>query len=201
MKEKLTIQICTPGNNFSADFIQGYIDIVLWGVRNKCIMGFNFIRGANIYKLRDNLISLKGGPIFEGKEYDYVLWIDSDQVFNANCLQTLIDADKDIITALIRTDTPDRVEYAQNINGERLTPETLPDKEHPFEVDTAGFGFTLIKQGVYELLEYPYHGPEWTDKTEYTSEDDGFAIKAKRAGFTLHAHPKVLVGHEKRVIL
>jgi hypothetical protein len=37
--------------------------------------------------------------------------------------------------------------------------------------------------------------------TEFTSEDVGFCMEAKRAGLVMHVDPCVVVGHEKPVVL
>ena len=36
---------------------------------------------------------------------------------------------------------------------------------------------------------------------EYTSEDIGFCLKAKKQGFNVIVNPNIIVGHEKMIIL
>ncbi len=81
-----------------------------------------------------------------------------------------------------------------------ITPETVAKKTGPFEVGYAGFGFTLVKQGVFEKLEYPWFRPTFMqigECFEFTSEDVGFCMQARDVGIKFLVHPKVIVGQRK----
>ena len=57
---------------------------------------------------------------------------------------------------------------------------------------------------MFEKIDYPWFRPEFLDiegVREFTSEDVGFCLAARRAGFTVHINPRVIVGHEKMVVL
>jgi hypothetical protein len=49
-------------------------------------------------------------------------------------------------------------------NFEFLTSDKLKQYKDPFTVDYTGFGFILIKQGVFEKLKYPWFRPIWKCK-------------------------------------
>lgn len=79
----------------------------------------------------------------------------------------------------------------------------LPEKGL-LEVAYSGFGFLLIKQGVFESIDYPWFSPEHItigNCVDFASEDVSFCLKARRAGFKIHVDPTVIVGHEKSQIL
>ena len=69
----------------------------------------------------------------------------------------------------------------------------------------SGFGWMLIKRGVFEKMKYPWFSIEWHKFTngwvDFSSEDASFCLKAKEAGFDILIHPDVIVGHEKRAHL
>lgn len=180
-------------------FFSSYLDLIMWSLKNKHEPLFYFIEGANIHLSSDALLfwgkdKQKQPKLFNGSDYDYILWVDSDQVFNGSHLDALIKADKDIICAAIKTTTQD---FAVQRNNKRLTELDMKDKTDPMEVDTIGYGFTLIKKGVYEKIPYPWHKPIDYDEFTYSSEDDAFSKKAIDAGFKLYVHPQVRVGHLK----
>ena len=59
----------------------------------------------------------------------------------------------------------------------------------------------IMDGGVFERIAYPWFRPVWMEMpggvTEFTSEDVGFCIQAKKEGFTVMVDPTVIVGHEK----
>ena len=78
-------------------------------------------------------------------------------------------------------------------------------KQNPFKADYTGFGWILIKQGVFEKLKYPWFMPRLMKVndsiSEVTSEDVAFCIDARQAGFDIWVNPKVRVGHEKTLTI
>ena len=80
-------------------------------------------------------------------------------------------------------------------------------KEELISVDYTGFGWMLVKHGVFESMEYPWFRPEWrefpfeTPVKEFTSEDVSWCHLAKENGYDIHVDPTVVVGHEKMMVL
>lgn len=153
---------------------------------------------------------------FDGKlEYDYILWIDSDSTFNPKQLEQSIKHDEDIVGGLQAFEGGQGFTCG-NLNEEYFkkhgtmpfhTQDTLDrekkNKKGLIEVDYIGFGFLLIKKGVYEKLEYPWHRAEWFrygDIQDFLMEDVGFCINAREKGFKIFVDPLVRVGHEKKMI-
>ena len=216
----MKIVFCLPGRSFSNNFLvcwsellqylprygitpilSNQYDSVVYYVRNKCLRG-DVTKGVNQKPFNGEI------------DYDYIMWIDSDIVFKVDDFITLLNMNKDIASGLYKTQ--DGIHYAtvkdwnldhyrKNGSFEFLTEESLKDLSEPFEVDYTGFGWILIKKGVFESLEYPWFRPEWEDfgngVKEFTSEDVGFCKNIKEKGYKIYVNPKIIVGHEKTKIL
>lgn len=109
----------------------------------------------------------------------------------------------------------DNINYAtvenwnrKNNNNQFITREILKQKKTVFTVDYTGFGFILIKKGVFESLQYPWFQPMWTEyeldgKTikDFSMEDAAFCSIIKEKGYNIWIDPEVIVDHEKMMIL
>jgi hypothetical protein len=98
-------------------------------------------------------------------------------------------------------------EFRQNggvMNHETL--ESISKRRKPFTVDYTGFGWVLIKKGVFENLEYPWFAPkmqvfESGSVQDMCGEDVSFCLDAKEAGFEIWCDPRIRVGHEKTRVI
>lgn len=93
-------------------------------------------------------------------------------------------------------------------NGGMMNFETLESmaaRKKPFTCDYVGFGFVLVRKGVFENMIYPVFGPKLQKYEngieDYCGEDVGFCLDAKELGFNILVNPAVRVGHEKMVVL
>jgi hypothetical protein len=75
-------------------------------------------------------------------------------------------------------------------------------------VDYTGFGWILMKYGVFESLEYPWFRPYWSEYeignrviSDFSMEDVAFCKDIRTNGFDIWIDPMVIVGHEKMIIL
>jgi hypothetical protein len=89
-----------------------------------------------------------------------------------------------------------------------LSPERAKLKKGLFSVAYTGFGWMLIKKGVFESFEYPWFRPVWKEFNkngtvikEFTMEDVAFCQMAKEKGYDIWIDPDVVVGHEKMMVL
>ena len=72
----------------------------------------------------------------------------------------------------------------------------------PFKVEYVGFGFLLIKKGVFEQINYPWFEPtylEIKDCKDFSMEDVTLCLKLSKLNITIHVHPEVVVGHYKQI--
>mgnify|MGYP005636382351 FL=1 len=88
------------------------------------------------------------------------------------------------------------------------TIESISKRKKPFTVDYTGFGWLLIKKGVFEHEEmpYPWFAPkmqvfESGNVQDMCGEDVSFCLDAKEAGFEIWCDPRIRVGHEKTRII
>ena len=93
------------------------------------------------------------------------------------------------------------------MNHETL--ETMSKRRKPFTVDYAGFGWLMIRQGVFEQIEYPFFKPQWhtlkkgteNEIVDFSSEDATFFLEMREKGIKCYIDPNVNVGHEKMCVL
>ena len=219
------IVFCLPGRGVSYIFLKNFVqlcfDLVQAGASIHISQDYssmvNFARckvlGANVLKGPDQL------PWQGNLEYDYQLWIDSDIVFNTAAFWAIFGMDKDIAAGWYATEDGrttsvahwlDESDFKNNggvMNHEMV--DTIVNRKKPFTVDYTGFGWVLIKKGVFEHpeMKYPWFAPQMQvfesgEVQDMCGEDVSFCLDAKRkCGFEIWCHPQVRVGHEKTRII
>ena len=219
-----TFVICLPGKTYSGKFVTSMIELVMYiqGRGGKVMISQHYSPMVNFARCKvagANVMNGINQKPFGGVDYDYMLWIDSDQVFDNTSFQKLLDMDKEIASGwycqpYTMTDgsrmTP-IVEFMNNAfflehgSYQFLSANQIQEKEEPFVVDYIGFGWVLIKNGVFERMDYPWFAPKLIklsdDITEMCSEDVAFCRDAMLAGFDIWVDPTCKVGHEKLFVV
>ena len=84
----------------------------------------------------------------------------------------------------------------------------ISKRKKPFTVDYTGFGWVLIKKGVFEdeKMTYPWFAPkmqvfESGAVQDMCGEDVSFCLDAMDAGFKILCDPRIRVGHEKTRVI
>ncbi len=223
------IVFCLPGRGCSYIFLKNFVQLCFDLVQNgnsiqisqdyssmvnfaRCkVLGANVLRGPN------------QKPWDEKLKYDYQLWIDSDIVFDSNKFWQLMDLavpeegeEKEIVAGWYATEDGHTTSVAHWLDEESFaknggvmnheTVESITRKKKPFTVDYTGFGWVLIKHGVFERLEYPWFAPkmqvfESGNVQDMCGEDVSFCLDAKKAGMVTWCDPRVRVGHEKMRVI
>ena len=219
-----SIVFCLPGRGVSYNFfksgLQLAFDLVQAGASIQISQDYssmvNFARckclGANVLRGPDQI------P-WDGKlQYDYQLWIDSDIVFNSEKFWQLVLMDQDIAAGWYMTEDGRTTSVAHWLeeddfrnNGGVMnheTGESISKRRKPFTVDYTGFGWLLIKHGVFEHSEmkYPWFAPkmqvfESGEVQDMCGEDVSFCLDAISAGFEIWCDPRIRVGHEKTRVI
>ena len=219
-----TVVFCLPGRGVSYTFLKNFVqlcfDLVQAGASIQISQDYssmvNFARckclGANVLRGPDQ-------KPWDGKlNYDWQLWIDSDIVFNTEKFYQLILMDKDIAGGWYCTEDGQTTSVAHWLeeddfrnNGGVMNHETLDSiakRKKPFTVDYTGFGWLLIKNGVFEDkgMPYPWFAPkmqvfESGEVQDMCGEDVSFCLDAKEAGFEIWCDPRIRVGHEKSRVI
>ena len=223
------IVFCLPGRGCSYIFLKNFVQLCFDLVQNgnsiqisqdyssmvnfaRCkVLGANVLRGPNQIP-------------WDGKlKYDYQLWIDSDIVFDSNKFWQLMDLavpeegeEKEIVAGWYATEDGHTTSVAHWLDEESFaknggvmnheTVESITRKKKPFTVDYTGFGWVLIKHGVFERLEYPWFAPkmqifESGNVQDMCGEDVSFCLDAKKAGMITWCDPRIRVGHEKMRVI
>tara|TARA_B100000287_G_scaffold405553_1_gene429227 strand:- start:170 stop:796 length:627 start_codon:yes stop_codon:yes gene_type:complete len=202
---------CVPGNTFSNGFLKCWTQLVIelhkQGIEYELLSQYI----PNVYKVRTLLL---GGHRKHGqyqvpwqgkKDYDYIMWIDSDIIFKPSDFFKLLEHNKDIVSGLYLRQPPGGtmnsipIEYAclsksdkslwtNEVNGEMI------------EVFGNGMGWMLVKKGVFEKTPFPWFGPI-IEGLDFNGEDVAFQMRAKDVGFSSYVDTSVIVGHEKGVVL
>ena len=209
---------CLPGKEFSAKFLMCWTNLIGYCINRGYDVTVMQRYSCNIYYVRNmclggNVLLGENQKPFNGQlDYDYMMWIDSDIIFSPEQLQKLIDADKDIASGLYLMDggyAYATVEYwneqyfQQNGTFEFMTPPMIAKKTELFPVAYTGFGFILVKKGVFESMKYPWFRPEYVNignSKDFTMEDVAWCREALRLGYKIYIDPTVIVGHEKSKI-
>jgi hypothetical protein len=223
LKDK-TIIFCLPGNTYSGTFMMSFIELLAYvssqgGMFKVSQQYSSMVNYARCKCAGADVTQGKNQKPFGGMEYDYMMWIDSDIRFNNEMFQKLVDIDKDIASGWYAqpggassggfytpvVETMDDEFFKKHGSYEFLTTEDMSKKTEPLTVDYIGFGWVLIKQGVFESIEYPWFAPKLMhiDKNiqDVCSEDVAFCHDAKDAGFKIWMDPTCRVGHEKTLVI
>ena len=223
MNEKTKVIFCLPGRTFSDNFLKSWTNLITelpknnikWAMSQKYHVNRYFVCNSC---LGGSSIGGKNQKPFQGKvDYDYLMWIDSDQVFEPRQFFDLLDKAKDTNTSILSglylmqggevfatVKDWDKEFFKKNGYFKFLKPQDILNKKEIFKVSYTGFGWLLVKKGVFESLDYPWVQPTWFDEDgirEMTTTDCGFMHRAAEKGFNTYIDPTIVVGHEKTQIL
>jgi len=153
------------------------------------------VEGSLVYDSRDTIAHTA-----VENDYDYILYADSDIIFDADDLRQLLSHDADIVSGLYITRHGENknVSYTEIITRRRFpyrTPKLIHDvrKSGYSEIAAVGFGFCLIKCEVIKSMLKRYKSlfePKWG-----VGEDIAFCIRAKKCGYKIMIDRDVKLGH------
>lgn len=222
-----TIVFCIPGNKFSNKFLLAWSELLV----QCCNYGIKIITSnsytSNVYYVRNMCL---GGNILRGKKqlpfngkikYDYMMWIDSDIVFNASQIFYLITEAENrnfkVLSGLYIMENNTHYPVVENLsldyfkkNGtfEFLSKSQAENLSDFTEVEYTGFGFLLIANGVFEKFNYPWFSPQTIafdsgniEIQDFCSEDVSFCFKLRKKSIPINIASRVLVKHEKTIPL
>jgi hypothetical protein len=214
----MKIVCALPGQNYSATFLRYWTEFLSESTKRGWGITLSQRSGADIYALRSACLC---GDIRRGEDqkpfngevdYDYVLWIDSDIIFKAEDVESLINRDLDVVTGLYSRgdgcsfcaiEALNQEYFEKHGHYEWLTPNSIKEKTL-IPIECCGFGFLLVKKGVFEKLNYPWFEQRTLrvgNIADFYSEDISCCLRMKEAGIKLFADATVRVGHEKLSIL
>ncbi len=166
-------------------------------------------QGSNIVRNRNAAINGERSYAIRQKigDFDFLLCLDSDVAFNAGHLRRLLNHNLDIVGGAYqkrnRIDLMCAGYWFDGIEG--VTSDDLCPKwseEGLKKVDWVGSGFLLVKRQVLEAMEYPWFRYEIV-RFEHngvvhqlvTSDDFGFDMNARRAGYDIYLDCSCKIEH------
>jgi len=216
----LKILLALPGSYYSNKFLVCMINFMNNCYKNNINIVVSqrhnsFLPFCRASTLGANNLAGKTQKLFQGRlEVDYILMIDSDQIFLFEDFEKLLELDVDFVSGVYLMDTGkltsivkefDDNYFLQTGSYKFITKEEIKKYNEPFKITGyVGLGFCLIKPHILEKIEYPWFAPILkkypNGVQEIKSEDASFCEKLVEAGVELYIHPKVIVGHEKTII-
>ena len=158
------------------------------------------IGGSLIYTARDSIVQFA-----VDKDYDYVLFVDSDMVFSKKNLMDLVAHDADICTGLYvtRDGRNKNVAYKEIITRRRFpyrAPKLIEDTATTgyASVSACGFGFCLIKTSVLKCMAKKFKS--LFEPFKGVGEDVAFCIRARSMGYTINIDRNVKLGHVGEIV-
>ena len=211
-----TIVICSPGNSFPGKFLVSLTHLIKHLSNKGFTVKFCTTYSRNIYEVRNKCLLGKpengeGQKLFDGLEYDYILWLDNDVIFSPSDFDKLYKEDKDVMSGLyLMSDNThfaavelwDEEYFQSNGSFEFLHKKDIGTRLLPFKVEYVGFGFLLVKKGVFEQISYPWFEPTYLqikDCKDFSMEDVTLCLKLSKLNIPIHVHPEVVVGHYKQI--
>lgn len=161
-----------------------------------CAVAFQV--GSLVYESRNDLAKYA-----VQSEADYVLWLDSDMMFEPELLEkmmaTLQEHDLDILTGIYyRRRHPfspvlmKKLSIAENNFCEYENFNAYPE-DGIFEVEGIGFGCVLMKSDVLMDIKATYN--DWFSPFGRVGEDLSFCWRARQTGHKIFADPSIQLGH------
>lgn len=152
---------------------------------------------------------------FLGTDADWLWFVDTDQVFNPNILERMVESadpvERPILSALVMSQRAGRVVPACGLWDPNLRdfvlPEMIPTVQH-WPVGTTGTGCVLIHRSVLEAMRdeysddafvwFKYAQHDRNGQPDMMGEDYVFSLRALRLGFGSTVDTSIEAGHVKQ---
>ena len=137
-------------------------------------------------------------------EFDYIMWIDSDQVFNPEQVYMLIEKmEKNNLDIVSGKYYKRRARVTETCAFEEIGDEYLaviPESKGLQEVDAVGFGFVLMRPDVLKKMQATYGQRQFEfqyleDGIDFLGEDMTWCRRAKNIGYKIWLDNDCVIGH------
>jgi len=131
---------------------------------------------------------------------DYVMWFDSDMIFEPDTMLKLIEADKDIVSGLYFRRSPPYSLVAFDkcdLETGEWTQQEVPEKLETCEA--VGFGCVLLKTDVLREIVIKFN--TWFQPMKGFGEDLAFCWRARQCGYDIWLDPDVVCGHVGHMVV
>ena len=151
------------------------------------------ISGTLVHAARDRLAQHA-----VNKEFDEVLWIDDDMVFDRHLYEDLKMCGKDMVCGLfVSRHYPFVSCLFRSLNPVKRITE-YPDEA--FRIAGCGFGCVLMKTRILKDVMLNNGGKCFVPEQKL-GEDCAFCVRAAAAGYEIWCEPTARVGHVGRIVI
>jgi hypothetical protein len=175
----------------------------------------SIVNSYNVADGRNKLVD-----IMLEQDFDYIFFVDNDVILPTNALVDLFGMDwyfvagtypRKELSALTDKEQYTTLYNHDERNKEVYCPTFMRFDDFPADkltqVDCCGFGCTLIRRDLFNVIEKPYfffaheEAPKPDVRAEYCiGEDMYFCRKVVKSGLQIWAHGNVLCGHLGKII-
>ena len=160
----------------------------------------SFFIGSLVYDSRNKLAAMA-----VEMEADYMLWFDSDMVFEPDTLERMMKVldehpEIDVLSGLyFRRGHPfspvlfSKLEVDENDTLQFEDYKDIPDEL--FEVAGCGFGCVLMRTECLFDIATKEGGGVWFTPINNAGEDCAFCLRARREGYKIYCDPDIHLGH------
>jgi len=201
----MKIIFCIPGRNFSNNFLTSWTRLLKYCEKNNIEYELSNGYTSIVHLARYSCLMINPESTcniclnpFSETTYDYIMWIDSDMVFNPEHFEKLLKAKKEVITGLYRIENTNLL-GCFDTNNKRIDVDYIKNNSGVIEVSFSAMRFMLIKRGVYERMPFPYFSVP--GESGMLSETLSFCHNLSKSNIPIYAHLDVVVGHEKPMII
>ena len=212
------IVFCLPGREYSRESLMSWTDLMNQcnAKGHQCMVSQNYSPVVHFSRSKCLGADINAGtrqvPFQGNVDYDVLMWIDSDIVFQPKDVLALLESPHDVTAGYYLSEDLqtipafkawDEEYFVKNGMFEFLTVDTLP-KDQYVQVAYSGMGFMMIRKGVVEKLEYPWFRSDVVkigERVDILAEDFSFCRAMTASGTNIHLDTTVRVGHQKKVIL
>ena len=166
----------------------------------KCMMQLQFdgqvdiISESLVYDARDKI-----AMDALASEVDYVMWLDSDIVYEPDIIVKLMAHNKDMVTGLYYKRTPPFTPCIYKLDDNKLVSYLDHPENELFTVEAAGFGCMLMKTSVIKAV-YDKFGGCFFPVNGIGGEDLSFIKRARECGIEVWCDSSIKCGHVGRQI-
>jgi hypothetical protein len=216
MTSHINLIIATPGHSMLSGYVRSLLATTQELDRRGISWAFSSEYSSHVADARESTLngSSQHDPgeqrPFKGEiTYDKILWIDSDIIWTPEDVIRLYESEKDIVSGAYLLASGEVVAY-EEILGPAYTYEQVLEMNEPIKVGGIGFGFVMVKQGIFENLTRPwFQSPMFTkvmpDGREFTfpllGEDLSWCKRVTDLGHDIWLDPAVRLVHHKTMRL
>jgi cellulose synthase/poly-beta-1,6-N-acetylglucosamine synthase-like glycosyltransferase len=230
-QRKPMVVMCIAGGQFTPGFFDSWTKLMLACSDKNFPFDIAVSRHYSpvIYHCRANILGAdnragKHQIPWQGKvNYDYMMWIDTDIVFEVDQIVSLFKSmekkkELEVLCGIYLTTSGTHTTIVKDwdldfflqtgmfpfLSIQDLKNIAAKNRNKLADVYYAGMGCMMVRKGAFEKVTYPWFEPimhEIDISKDFSSEDVSLCIKWNEAGVKVWVDPNIVVGHEKSHVI